>query len=514
MLKNVIKRNRYEDSVVLMALASRVKGLPGVTEVSCLMATPENLGLARTGGLLTPEGEDAGPNDLLVCVDAESDSAVASALAEIETALSQARSSPGLIPEHRPRSTRAALDENAQANLALISVPGRYVKREALLAVDVGLHVFIFSDNVPLEDEVELKQRAARAGVLAMGPDCGTALINGKAIGFANVVRRGNIGIVAAAGTGLQEVSSLIHRAGGGVSQGIGTGGRDLNAEVGGLTMLAAMEALEQDRSTEAVVLISKPPSPAVAERILQRARTGRKRYVVNFLGRDGEPDDERVRHVSSLVEAAGVALELARAPVWCRPPAPDSEELAHEARTLAARIRGDRRYVRGLFAGGTLCFEALLRLERELGPVNSNTPLEAENALADVEASSGHTVVDLGADEFTRGRPHPMIDPTNRVRRGLQEVADPETALILLDVVLGYGAAEDPAEDLVPVVLKAVAAGIVVVASVCGTDDDPQNWSRQKAKLLDAGAVVMPSNAAAACLAAAVIKSLDQESS
>jgi FdrA protein len=359
----------------------------------------------------------------------------------------------------------------------------------------------LFSDNVPIEAEVALKRRAAEAGRLVMGPDCGTALVGGAALGFANRVRRGSIGIVGAAGTGIQEVTSLIHRGGGGISHAIGTGGRDLKSEVGGATATAGLAALAADPLTEVIVLISKPPSGAVASRLLDAARLTGKPVVVNFIGAVFQPG-ERLFPAQTLEETAEVALQVATGspPHWPRRDALPGQE--------AIRLAPGQRYVRGLYSGGTLCYETLMLLERYVGAVHSNTPLDPAQMLRSAHRSLAHTVVDLGSDEFTVGRLHPMLDPDTRLQRVLREAEDPEVAVILLDVVLGYGAHTNPAGALSPVIrearARARAAGrwLCVVASICGTEDDPQGYDDQVAQLSDAGVLVQSSNAQAAHLA------------
>jgi len=157
---------------------------------------------------------------------------------------------------------------------------------------------------------------------------------------------------------------------------------------------------------------------------------------------------------------------------------------------------------LRGLFVGGTLCDEAMLIAAQALGPIASNIPLDPAWALPDDLASTGHTMVDFGDDRLTQGRPHPMIDGSLRIERMLAEVDDPACSVLLLDVVLGLGSADDPAAGLAEPVRRATAAGVPVVTSVIGTRDDPQGLRRQVAALNDAGAAVYLSNAQAASAA------------
>jgi succinyl-CoA synthetase alpha subunit len=411
-----------------------------------------------------------------------------------------------------PRSIGMGLAQLPGANFALISTPGEYAAAEALKALRHGLHVMMFSDNVSVEDELMLKQVSSARGLLCMGPDCGTAIINGIPLGFANVVRRGPVGIVAASGTGLQQVSSLIDRLGGGVSQALGTGGHDLSARIGAITMKQGIAALAADPATRVLVLVSKPPAPQVLEGVLQAAEASGKPVVIDFIGASPQTLTRgRLLGVRTLEDAARAAVDLAEGRQAELPGAPFAPALAAQARQAAAALQPCQRYVRGLFSGGTFCFETLLLLGEQLGPVYSNIPMRPDQRLANVWKSQAHTAIDLGDDLFTQGRPHPMIDFRLRCERLVQEAADPQTAVILLDVVLGYGSHLDPAAELVPALAaaRAAAAGrpVVFAGSVCGTQGDPQQLTRQEEALRQAGMLLAESNAQAACLAAAIVE-------
>jgi len=500
----IVRRSAYHDSVALMLAQRQAKEQPGVDEVGLVMATDANKALLRESGLDFPGLADAGPDDLVVAARASTAEAAQSAIALAQELLTRRRAGSGGHPpgdDHRPRTIASALRELPDARLAVISVPGRFARGVAREAIDAGLHVLMFSDNVPLEHEVELKTRAGRRGLLVMGPDCGTALIGGAALGFANRVRQGRIGLVAAAGTGLQEVTSLIHRFGGGVSHAIGTGGRDLSTAVGGATMLQGLRALALDLQTDVIVLISKPPAEQVAGRILAAAASCGKPVIAAFIGARVEPRDH-VEGAATLEDAARLAVRRAYeidVPALALRSLPSQE---------AGRLAPDQRFVRGLYTGGTLCYEALIVLRPHLGPVRSNTPLLPSEGLESMVRSQEHTVIDMGGGEFTQGRLHPMIDPALRLQRLQQEAADPQTAIILLDVVLGYGAHPEPASVLAPVVRtlreRAHAGGryLSVVASVCGTEEDPQDFNAQRDALIEAGVLVEDSNARAARLA------------
>jgi FdrA protein len=504
-----IKTNLYKDSVALMRVAAAVQGMPGVRRATLMMATPANLEILAGAGLLLGDAHAARPSDLVMVVDADSEAAAAAALEQAGARLEGGGSIAAASGANgiAPRTIAMGLAELPEARLAQISVPGPYAAAEAMKALKRGLNVFIFSDNVPMAEERALKQLAERKGLLVMGPDCGSAIIGGVPLGFANAVRRGKIGVVAASGTGLQEITCQVHRLGQGVSHAIGTGGRDLHADVGGISMLRGMRLLARDPGTEVIAIVSKPPAPLVAQVVLDEAARCAKPVVVLFLGEASAKSQPGLHRTSTLLEAAQAAAALAagRAPP-AAPPAPDAR-----AAEFAASLAPGQRYVRALFSGGTYCTEAQLIL-REAGiPAWSNVPADKSRALADPRHSREHTVVDLGSDEFTVGRPHPMIDFTLRAERLLAEAGDPEAAVILLDVVLGYGSHADPAGALVPTVrearLRAKSAGRapLFIGFVCGTEEDAQILSRQKRALEAEGIVIAGSSSEAAALAAAV---------
>jgi succinyl-CoA synthetase alpha subunit len=398
-------------------------------------------------------------------------------------------------------------------------VAGRYAANEAWDALSHGLHVLLFSDNVSLEDEIALKRCAREHGLLLMGPGAGTTILNHVALGFANVLPRGPVGIVSAAGTGLQEVSTLLARRGVGISQGIGTGGRDLKKEVGGLMMLEALKALQQDDATGVLVLISKPPAEEVIRVILNQVSDSAKPTVICFLGGDASRSAlakiPNVIPARTLYECALLAAQVVQSKSIDVQKLIEAEnaKLAERAKTLKPELKANQHYLRGLFSGGTLCYEAQVIWKDMLDrPVYSNAPLPGGTALPDSAKSYQHTAVDLGEEEFTVGRPHPMIDNDLRIRRLLQEARDPEVAVIMLDVVLGYGAHPDPASELGKAVedAKKLARGagreLMVIASVTGTEDDPQSLSQTTSALEGAGAMVCDSNSAAARLTALLV--------
>ena len=503
-------RNFYRDSVALMQLSSRLGQLPGIRQATAIMASEANRALLREAGLATHEVE-AGPNDLLIAIEADSEAALEAAMAEARNAF-DVKSDSLISPARRelPRSLEMGLEAMPAANLALISTPGDYAAAEAMKALHLGLNVMLFSNNVALEDEITLKRYAGAHGLMVMGPDCGTAILGGIPLGFANVVRRGDIGLVSASGTGLQQVTCLIDQLGHGVSQAIGTGGRDLRAEVGGLTMHQGLDALAGHAGTRVIVLISKAPAPEVAVHVLESARKTGKPVVVNFLGADPKVLAAPNLHAAKTLEDAAVtavALAAGRQP----------DDVGFAALSVDVPRPGPaQHYVRGLYSGGTFCSEAAMLLSEHVAPVYSNTPIGGAEPLADVWHSRAHTLLDLGDDVFTRGRPHPMIDHRLRNERILREAEDPAVAVILLDVVLGYGSHPDPAAEMAPVIrtakAKAAQAGrdLAIVGFVCGTAGDPQNLNRQEWALKEAGMVLLPSNAQAVRWAARVAGSVE----
>ncbi|MGK9174780.1 acyl-CoA synthetase FdrA [Yokenella regensburgei] len=501
--------NLYKDSVSLMQISARLNALDGVEQASVAMATPANLERMRDAGLeITLE---ARPNDLLIALDA-TDETAAQALELAASLLRPSTTQETSNDVHRPAvSIAMGVHDEMQANFALISVPGRYAAAEALKALSQGLHVMLFSDNVPEEQEAAIKRYASQHELLVMGPDCGTAIINGMPLGFANVVRRGSIGLVAASGTGLQEVSCHIHHLGAGVSQAIGTGGRDLHEAIGGLSMIQGIRMLAEDPDTTLIVLISKPPAPGIMQKVLASARQSGKPVVVHFLGaEDHSLEYEGVIPARSLLHAAEVAVatsEGKKAPQESN----TRESLLAEARTRIGTMAAVQKDIRGVFAGGTFCYEAQLALLAAGLTCESNAPVQGAEPLRNPGQGNGHSLVDMGADEFTQGRPHPMIDPTLRNARLLSEGRDPATAVLLFDIVLGYGASADPCARLLPVLdtLQQEAARqqrtLLLIAHVCGTEDDPQNRQQQIARLHQAGVLVAESNIEAARLAAFV---------
>jgi succinyl-CoA synthetase alpha subunit len=491
-----------------MRISAGIMDLPGIEQASVLMGTPANMDLLVESGLIDVR-PDTKPSDLVLVIKGKAES-LDEAFVAAEAALSPRESSASGGNHERPLPTSllSALEESPDANLAIVSTPGEFAGAEAMKALRAGLNVMLFSDNVSVDQEIVLKEYATRHDLLVMGPDCGTAIIGGAPLAFANMVRKGSIGIVGASGTGIQQVTCLIDQLGSGVSHAIGTGGRDLSKDIGGLTMLAGMQALADDPNTEVIVLISKPPSQEVARKVLDAASKTGTPTVINFLGADSRQlSAPGIYFASTLEEAAHIAVALNQGePPNFKSAGPDNARLIEQAKTLVENLKPPQRFLRGLFTGGTFCYEAQLLLQDHLTDLFANSSTGKVQKLASAFHSVAHTLIDLGDDIFTRGKPHPMIDPATRNERVLQEIRDPETAVILLDVVLGYGSHEDPAGELARVIEEARAVvptnPPVFIASVCGTNTDPQNFAQQQAKLEAQNVTLCASNAQAAILA------------
>lgn len=503
-IKVEIRSGAYYDSIILMQLQRSLSEEPGIIDAGVVMGTNANKEVLAQSGMLALEAEAAGANDLIIVVSGNDDTSAQAALDKVDELVSSRRKSGGETDYH-PHSIETAAGMLPAANWVLVSVPGRYAAAVSRQALDLNKHVFLYSDNVTLDEEIALKQQAAQKGLLVMGPDCGTAIVNGIGLGFANKIRNGPIGVVAASGTGLQQVTVRIHQMGGGITHALGTGGRDLSEEVNASTARKGLDLMSRDPDTKVIVLVSKPPSPKVADELIKAARLVRKPVVVNFIGyASASRRVDNIFFATTFDETAEMAIRLVDSP----------EDFG--ATPDISKFAPGQRYLRGLFSGGTLQYEALLILENYLPVVYSNAPLDKNNKLADSLVSKEHTVIDLGEDEFTVGRLHPMMDNALRIRRLEKEATDPEVAVILLDVVLGFGAHPDPASELAPAIASAIqtaaAAGrhLEVVTIVSGTDEDPQGMEKQIKMLQDSGARVETSNDAAARYVGRVLLSIE----
>lgn len=489
-LRTEVMASFYQDSVVLMRVAAQARTMQGVREAALFMGTPANHALLEQARLATDEGRKAGPNDLLITVDAESDAAAAQAIAAARDLLLETQKSRAATAEFRPHSLESALRMMPDANVVSISIPGAYVKAEAMAALRRNLHLFIFSDNVPIADEIELKREAARRNRFCMGPDQGTAYLGGVGLGFANVVARGRIGCVAASGTGLQAVVSRLDALGEGISHAIGVGGRDLSEAVGGAMTLLALDALAADAATEAIVLISKPPHPSVVAQLERRLAEIRKPVVVCCVGAPTRATGT-TQWVETLDAAADAVVARLAGRGWSGGGLTDRGRVAKQLARLDDRNAFKGRRILGLYTGGTLAYETRHLFQQALGVAHP------------------HRVLDLGDDEHTVGRPHPMIDPKVRTDMIVQAGADPEVGVLLLDLVLGKGAHENPAAPLASAVNEARRSAardgrrLACAAYILGTARDPQGLESQAAQLEEAGIPVFATNADAARYAA-----------
>ncbi len=485
-----VRRGAYYDSVTLMQVSKAVRQAPGISAALVAMATDLNTDLLAGMGFTADEV--VGPNDLLVAIRGEDEAAIDAGRSALDAALAGLRAagaSAGGFGDAPPPRTLGAAAARSAANLALISVPGGNAFVDAMDAVTSGVSVIVFSDNVSVEQEIALKDAAAADDVLVMGPDCGTAVVAGVALGFANLVRAGSVGLVAASGTGAQQVMCLLDAAGVGMSHCLGVGGRDLSSAVGGRSTRQALAALAADPATESIIVVSKPPAADVLAAVQEYAATLGKPVHWATLGH-GRPD------LTAAVEAA-LATSADGIPVWPRWPAGAHDETAEPVQPLKG-------FLRGLFCGGTLADEAMIVAGERLGPIRSNIPLSPELALGPDLRSPSHVVIDFGDDRLTRGRPHPMIDPSLRLERIAAEGDDPTCAVLLLDLVLGFGSHPDPADELAAAIASArtaAAAGgreLPVVVSLIGVENDPQGLTNCAKTLQASGASVFVSNAQA----------------
>ncbi len=503
-----IIKSSYYDSVTLMLVAKELNKLDGIISSSLNMGTEANYNIMLSGGF-DLSGIDATPNDLIIGVIGEDEGVLESAIKTAHAIIANPpwkKAAPA--GDYFPKSLDGALAIQKDSNIAVISVAGRYAGDLAQSCLDKGLNVMLFSDNVTLEKEIELKKSASEKGLLVMGPDCGTVIIRGVALGFANACPVGPVGIVAAAGTGLQEVHIQLARRGVGTMHGIGTGGRDVKSEVGGVTALAAVKALLEDDDIKTLLVVGKPPAREVEDKILELIKKFHKPAVLGFIGGQSKEDQPPVYICSELEETAAVGAALAKGEDV---DTARSDLRAKEAalKVSAKKIGIRKGWIRGLYSGGTLCYEAQLVLAKNGIETWSNAPFAKEKKLKNSLEPTEHSIIDYGEDEFTQGRLHPMMDLTFRCDRLLVEAKDPEVGVILLDVVLGYGCNPDPAGLIADAVKKASAVSgkrIAFVASVCGVDGDPQDGAKQKKILEDAGIIVCDSNAQAANLAAFLI--------
>lgn len=496
--KTLMKKNTYFDSVSLMALTSKANNIEGIKQVNISMGTSMNKDVLKNVGMYSPELEEAKPGDLMIVIDYDENMNMDELLKKVEDVMIR-KSDANQTQDDKYFSIEAVAKNHKEAGIAIVSVPGVYATRVSRKALRQGLNVMIFSDNISLEDEISLKQEAHEKGLLVMGPDCGTSIINGKGLCFANAVRKGSIGVVAASGTGAQEVSVRVHDFGGGISHLIGTGGRDLSKEVGGIMMIDGIRALQNDPSTEVIILISKPPAKEVAQRIYSEVTKSKKPVVICFIGGDqAEIEASNAIFAKTTKQAALKAVVLSGVIEESINKHSLNLPLIEEVKQ---KLSLEQKYIRGLFCGGTICEEVSSLVREKYDNVYTNISKDPAHRLDSQNNSKEHTFIDFGDDSFTQGKPHPMIDPSLRIDRIIKEARDSEVGVIVLDMILGYGAHKDPVEVTLPAIKEAKAIAkkegrnIEILVFVLGTELDPQDMNSQVEKLMKEGVIIASSS-------------------
>lgn len=510
--RTIIRKNSYFDSVTLMSIGNQIKSTEGIEEAVVAMATELNQEILENVGLATEETRQASPNDFIIAIKAESEELCDAAIQLVDEKLN-AKNDGGEAKKATCSTIKQAVREMPDANVAVISVPGRYAAREAMLALKQGLHVMLFSDNVSIEDERRIKEFAAERGLLVMGPDCGTAAINGVGLCFANAVRKGPIGIVGASGTGLQEVMVQIDRMGSGVSQAIGTGGRDLKDAIGGIMMEQGIRALNQDDATREIVLVSKPPAESVSRRIFKILESVEKPVVVCFL--EGDMSMEHPEHVhlcNTLYDAARTAVSIIDPERIAKAAEKDADDIRQQVDDARRGLTPNQTALRGFFCGGTLCAEAVFLIRGKVPSLKSNVSHKPGEEYDSSNAPEGTILIDMGDDEFTNGRPHPMIEPSLRNEKIIECGDDPSVGVVLLDFEIGFGSHNDPAGQTIDAIVearrRAAAQGrsLAFVGYICGTENDHQELKAQERKLREVGVILASSNKEATEAAASII--------
>ncbi len=480
-----IRKNSYFDSVTLMSISAAIKKTEGVLDAVISMATDMNKELLARVGLMTEEIAACTENDLVIAAMCEDGMEPTDITALVEEKLKGDKNA-SEEKEEVYKSVKAAKGNHPEADMVIISVPGEHAAREAMNALKLGMNVMLFSDNVAIEEELALKQYAHEKDLLVMGPDCGTAYINHTALCFANVVNEGTVGIVGASGTGMQEMMVLVDRFGGGISNAIGVGGRDLTSDIGGIMMIDGLRMLQADENTKTIVIVSKVPAPEVKDRIMEIIHNEITKPVVIYFSTDKVMEDtDSVIFGRSLKEAAQIAVCLDSGMTFMK-----KAESVPEKKATAKNILG-------MYCGGTLCAEAYYYLRNRVKDIHSNIAKVEEEKMKDVFSLEGNILLDLGDDVFTNGRPHPMIDPTIRLDRIIEACKQKTTGVVLLDFELGYGSHEDPVGATIDAIIEGKKQNpeVTFVTYVCGTDRDDQNKRRSEKLLLDAGCIVAESN-------------------
>lgn len=505
-IKTLIKSGEYFDSITLMVVTKKIKELKNILDAAIVMGTHENRKILKASGLYVDEFNKAPENDLLISIKGENQKIAEEALIKLDEILVDVKKRKNSSKDEFYFSVAQAKKELKDANITLISISGKYAAQEAMKALNIGMNIMLFSDNVSLDEELMLKKYAASKDLLVMGPDCGTCIIGGVPLGFANKVSRGDIGIVGASGTGTQEVTTLITNSGGGISHAIGTGGRDVGQFIGGITFLSALKLLIEDEMTKTILLISKPPHGEVLSKIGELAGKTTKKVIACFLGaQKSQVEKYNMIYAKTLEEGAVKALEISL-----------NRELSFNIEEIPVikKINSKQKFLRGLFSGGTFALETQLILGSEcIKDVYSNSKVETSTLLDDPHHSIKNTIIDLGADEFTQGRPHPMIDYTLRNERILKEAKDLEVACLYLDLVLGFGSNKNPMMEFLPTIqqVREHRKDLIIICTVTGTDSDPQNKKEIVASLKAMNVIVPKSNAQGAFLCVHILKQINR---
>ena len=534
----LVKHNYYRDSLELLRLSDEIKRYPGIMEASLVMGTKTNKDILIKLGFPINQIAKAESSDMIIALRAKDDGLLLATVPKIEAILRGTSGERTIELDHSSPNERydleSVLGSVKDINIALISVPGEYVKDLAFKLIDEGIHQQIFSDHVPMDDELQIKRYAVKNHVLILGPGAGTSIINGNGIGFSNAVTAGPVAIVAAAGTGLQEVSTLLDHCGIGVRHGLGVGGNDPKANIGGLMMSEALKLLDNCEGIDVINIVSKPPSASVQQKIIDHAtKHGKKKYVMTFIGGSETSkniEGEKTRRAkrltnqskkitisntltSSVLATAKHIANMNSSELSVDPIYVPIEDLKRLVTTERKKITNEQKYLRALYTGGTFAYETQVILNGlAIGPLYSNAPLIKAQLLQDPMKSFKNSIIDLGEEEFTKGRAHPMIDPTIRKLRIVEEASFDDVAVIVLDFVLGYGSNSDPVGSVIDEIKKAklMAAKakrhLSVIAHVCGTRRDPQGYDRSLTRLKNAGVPVLPTNAFAAIATAGII--------
>lgn len=503
---NSIKKNEYYDSVTLMVLSKKIAAISGVEEAAVMMGTDHNKELMFNSGILDSEKKkEASANDLIVGIKAENQDVIQEVLKVIESEFSEKKQGSTKGKENKFKNVEKAIEGVPDLNFAVVSIPGRFAKNEVMKCLRNNLNVLLFSDNVSYEDELQLKEYAREKKLLMMGPDCGTAIVNGVALGFANEMERGDIGLVGASGTGLQEVLSIIDHFNCGISQVLGTGGRDLKESIGAIMMLEGLEMLENDVNTNIIGIIAKASSRSSTLKLIERVKDFKKPVIACILGEDPKLfEGTNIEFIDNLQDTGIRVSSLSK-----------KESLKLE-KVEGIRKENNRKgkYLRALYSGGTLAYEAVLKMKDSLKDVYSNLEGEGVKILQNYEESQMHTILDMGDDYFTNGTPHPMIDPTLRSMRLKKEILDPETGVISLDCILGYGSHQDPAQEIISVIeeMRSKVEIPTVVVSLCGTKRDYQGYEKSVKTLEEAGIIVARTNVQAVEICLELLEVKDEQ--